>query len=102
MNGSQMMGYDATKTQMKAHGLLSDGGHCHVGASVVAALCCTTCSMPFDVTLTFYQSAITLGGERKQRYGSRGPLSCARIMLKEAGPSIFMHGWVSMFAKMLP
>ena len=102
LNASQMMGYDATKTQIKDQKLMEEGPIVHVVASVVAALCATTCSMPLDVTLSTYQSAQTLGGDRKAKYGSHGPLACARVMLNESGPSVFMRGWVPMFAKMLP
>eukprot|EP00929_Paragymnodinium_shiwhaense_P085424 TRINITY_DN45831_c0_g1_i1.p1 TRINITY_DN45831_c0_g1~~TRINITY_DN45831_c0_g1_i1.p1 ORF type:complete len:348 (+),score=-11.83 TRINITY_DN45831_c0_g1_i1:122-1165(+) len=102
LSASQLAGYDATKTQLKKQGVLTDGPALHVASSLVAAVCATTCSMPLDVLLTFYQGALNMGGDRAQRYCSRGPLHCARVMLRENGPSIFMRGWVANFARMTP
>lgn len=102
LNGSQMMAYDWTKTQLKDGSSLSDGPSLHVLASLVAAVSATTCSMPVDVVLTFYQSSQNAGGSRQERYGSKGPLSCARAMLEDSGPMIFMRGWLPNFARLAP
>lgn len=99
LNAAQMMGYDGTKTELKNRGLLEEGAALHVAAAMVAALCATTLSMPLDVTLTFYQSAQNLG---HTRYTTGGPLACAREMLRENGPGIFMRGWVPNFARLTP
>lgn len=96
------MAYDKTKTVMKERDIMKDGPALHGLASVVAAACCCTCSMPLDVVLTVYQSAHSLGGERKLRYGTGGPMACALVMLKESGPSVFMRGWVPAFARLTP
>lgn len=58
--------------------------------------------MPFDVVLTVYQSAHSLGGERLEKYGSRGPLGCAGAMLRESGPLVFMRGWNAAFIRLAP
>eukprot|EP00930_Biecheleria_cincta_P015796 TRINITY_DN13050_c0_g1_i1.p1 TRINITY_DN13050_c0_g1~~TRINITY_DN13050_c0_g1_i1.p1 ORF type:complete len:273 (+),score=33.19 TRINITY_DN13050_c0_g1_i1:82-819(+) len=102
LNGSQMMAYDWTKTHLKNGISLPDGPSLHVLASLVAAVSATTCSMPLDVVLTFYQSSQTAGGSQQERYGSKGPLSCARAMLQDSGPSIFMRGWLPNFARLAP
>lgn len=102
LSASQLAGYDATKTQLKKSGVMADGPALHLAASLAAALSATTCSAPLDVVLTLYQGAQNLGGEHRERYGSRGPLHCARVMLRESGPSIFMRGWVASFARLTP
>jgi len=102
LNASQLAAYDTTKTQMKALSLMSDGPALHVLASTAAAISATTCSMPLDVVLTFYQSAQNFGGAHFERYGKRGPLACAFAMLQDSGPSVFMRGWLPNFARLTP
>ena len=102
LSASQLMAYDGTKTTLKARKLLEDGPALHVAASLTAAVVCTTCSMPLDVVLTVYQSAHSLGGERLQRYGLKGPVGCARTLLKEEGPIVFMRGWTPAFLRLAP
>lgn len=102
LSASQLATYDATKTELKRRGLLDDGPALHIIASLLAAVVCTTCSMPLDVVLTVYQSAHTFGGDRLERYGRGGPIACASMMLRESGPSIFMRGWVPAFARLAP
>jgi len=102
LSASQLCAYDATKTELKARGLLGDGPLLHVTASVAAAIACTTCSMPLDVVLTVYQSAHSFGGQRLERYGRAGPLACAGVLLRESGPLVFMRGWVPAFARLAP
>lgn len=102
MSATQLMTYDGVKTTFKSQGWLEDGQVLHVTASLSAALVCTTASMPFDVVLTVYQSAQTLGGERMAKYGTKGPLGCARALLREDGPSAFMRGWTPAFMRMAP
>jgi len=99
---SQLAAYDSTKTFLKTQGLVEDGPLLHVVASQVAAVTCTTFSMPLDVVLTVYTSAQTLGGERKAVYGSAGPMSCAAAMLKSDGPTVFFRGWVPAFLRISP
>lgn len=99
---SQLAAYDSTKTVLKTQGLMADGPLLHVVASQVAAVCCTTFSMPLDVVLTVYTSAQTLGGERKALYGSGGPLSCAAAMLRADGPTVFFRGWIPAFLRISP
>lgn len=100
LSASQLMAYDKTKTVLREH--VGEGPVLHCVASQVAAAFCTTCSMPLDVVLTVYQSAHSLGGDRKLRYGSRGPIACAATMLKESGPRVFMRGWVPGFLRLSP
>merc|ERR1712070_620900 len=76
----------------------TDGPILHFSASQAGA----TCSMPLDIVLTVYTSAQTLGGERKARYGSGGPLQCARAMLQHDGPSVFFRGWIPAFMRLSP
>ncbi|CAK0880513.1 unnamed protein product [Prorocentrum cordatum] len=102
LSASQLMAYDRTKTGLKESGAMDDGKLLHLVASQAAAACCTTCSMPLDVVLTVYQSAHSLGGERRELYGSRGPLHCAGVMLRESGPLVFMRGWVPAFMRLSP
>lgn len=102
LSASQLMAYDKTKTALKESGAMYDGKLLHLVASQAAAACCTTCSMPLDVVLTVYQSAHSLGGERRELYGSRGPLRCAAVMLRESGPLVFMRGWVPAFLRLSP
>eukprot|EP00401_Gymnodinium_catenatum_P078103 CAMPEP_0117591374 /NCGR_PEP_ID=MMETSP0784-20121206/71497_1 /TAXON_ID=39447 /ORGANISM="" /LENGTH=322 /DNA_ID=CAMNT_0005393089 /DNA_START=56 /DNA_END=1024 /DNA_ORIENTATION=+ len=98
---SQLSAYDSTKTFLKAQGC-QDGPLLHFVASQVGALVCTTFSMPFDVVLTVYTSAQTLGGERKALYGTSGPLRCALTMLRQEGPPVFFRGWVPAFLRISP
>ena len=56
-----------------------------------AALVGTTCHMPFDVVLTTYQSAHSLGGDRLERYGRSGTLGCAMALLRESGAEAKQH-----------
>ena len=92
------MAYNRIKTTAKRDWGFTDGPALHVMTSLAAALVCTTCSMPLDVVLTVYQSAHSLGGERLQRYGMKGPLGCAATLLRapwsscEAGP-LHSCGW---------
>lgn len=102
LSASQLTAYDATKTELKAAGLLREGPMLHVAASLAAAIACTSCSMPFDVVLTIYQSAHSLGGQRLQHYTSRGPMACARALLRESGPSVFFRGWTPAFLRLAP
>jgi len=102
LSASQLMAYDGFKTRVKAHGLVSEGPLLHLMASLTAALVCTTCSMPFDVVLTVFQSAHSLGGDRLKRYGTRGPLGCAMTLLREEGPTVFMRGWTPAFIRLAP
>eukprot|EP00930_Biecheleria_cincta_P096714 TRINITY_DN88521_c0_g1_i1.p1 TRINITY_DN88521_c0_g1~~TRINITY_DN88521_c0_g1_i1.p1 ORF type:complete len:323 (+),score=23.13 TRINITY_DN88521_c0_g1_i1:51-1019(+) len=102
LSATQLMTYDNTKKQMKASKLMQDGPMLHVLASLAAAAVCTTCSMPFDVVLTVYQSAHSFGGDRLEHYGRRGPLGCATVMFKESGPTIFMRGWTPAFMRLAP
>eukprot|EP00441_Pelagodinium_beii_P033565 CAMPEP_0197630544 /NCGR_PEP_ID=MMETSP1338-20131121/7991_1 /TAXON_ID=43686 ORGANISM="Pelagodinium beii, Strain RCC1491" /NCGR_SAMPLE_ID=MMETSP1338 /ASSEMBLY_ACC=CAM_ASM_000754 /LENGTH=298 /DNA_ID=CAMNT_0043201779 /DNA_START=161 /DNA_END=1054 /DNA_ORIENTATION=- len=99
---SQLAAYDSTKTFLKTQDLVQDGPLLHVAASQVAAVACTTFSMPLDVVLTVYTSAQTLGGERKAIYGSGGPMSCAMAMLRADGPSVFFRGWLPAFLRISP
>lgn len=101
VSSSQLSAYDSTKTFLKANNY-QDGPILHVIASQIAAVCCTTFSMPLDVVLTVYTSAQTLGGERKARYGASGPFSCARAMLRHDGPGVFVRGWVPAFMRISP
>lgn len=101
ISASQLCAYDYSKTFFKAQGYLGDGPILHVVASQIAAVCCTTFSMPFDIVLTVYTSAQTLGGERKARYGA-GPISCAIAMLRHDGPFIFFRGWMPAFLRISP
>merc|ERR1712187_404075 len=96
-----MAAYDSTKTVLKTQGF-NDGPLLHFAASQVAAVFCTTCSMPFDIVLTVYTSAQTLGGERKALYGSGGPLRCALAMLNKDGPLVFFRGWLPSFFRIAP
>lgn len=102
LSASQLTAYDSIKTGLKGHGAVGDGPALHVAASLAAAACCTTCSMPFDVVLTVYQSAHSLGGERLAKYGRGGPLACAGVMFRESGPAVFLKGWVPAFARLAP
>eukprot|EP00435_Cladocopium_sp_Y103_P048369 s3077_g14.t1 len=74
----------------------------HFTSSVIAAVVGTTCHMPFDVVLTMYQSAHSLGGERYNRYGRNGPLGCAFALVQESGPSVLFRGWVPAFVRLVP
>mmetsp|Transcript_127164 Transcript_127164/g.365738 ORF Transcript_127164/g.365738 Transcript_127164/m.365738 type:complete len:337 (-) Transcript_127164:91-1101(-) len=102
LSASQLAAYDSVKTNLKRRGAIGDGPALHCVASLVAAGCCTTCSMPMDVVLTVYQSAHSLGGERMEKYGRSGPMACARTMLRESGPLVFMRGWVPAFLRLAP
>ncbi|CAE7404139.1 ucpC [Symbiodinium sp. CCMP2592] len=101
LSGSQLMAYDAFKTMMKAYSLMEDGPLLHVSASLVAAVICTTCHMPFDVVLVVYQSAQSLGCDRL-RYIRSGPLACANALLRESGPQVFFRGWTPAFVRLAP
>lgn len=102
LSGAQLMAYDGTKTNVKQQGIMADGPMLHLCASLVAAVCCTTMSMPPDVVLSQYQSAHSFGGERLEKYGRHGPLGCAKVMLKESGPMVMMRGWVPAFVRLAP
>ena len=102
LSASQLSAYDAVKTALRGDGLLGDGPALHATASLVAALCCTSCSMPLDVVLTVYQSAHSLGGDRLERYGRAGPLGCAAALLREGGPGALFRGWLPAFARLAP
>lgn len=102
LSASQLMAYDFTKTTMKNSGTLDDGPMLQGVASMAASIFCTTCSMPFDVVQTLYQSARSLGNERQARYGSAGPLACAALMMRETGPFAFLRGWVPAFVRLAP
>eukprot|EP00438_Fugacium_kawagutii_P025790 Skav209815 [mRNA] locus=scaffold2424:37984:38621:+ [translate_table: standard] len=68
-----------------------------------AAVVGTTCHMPFDVVLTVYQSAHSLGGERLNRYGRNGPMGCAFTLVQEpSGPSVLFRGWIPAFVRLVP
>ena len=101
LSASQLMAYDEAKTKLKGSGV-SDGPFLHLTSSMIAALVGTTCHMPFDVVLTVYQSAHSLGGERLDRYGRRGPLGCAFALIQESGPSVLLRGWVPAFVRLVP
>jgi len=101
LSASQLMAYDFTKTKLKTQGIMRDGPYLHVVASLAAAVCCTTCSMPLDTIVTVYQSAHSLGGEHLKRYG-HGPIRCAAVLLQESGPLALMRGWVPAFARLAP
>ncbi|CAE7338293.1 DIC1 [Symbiodinium natans] len=94
------MAYDAFKTMMKAYNLMKDGPLLHVSASLVAAVICTTCHMPFDVVLVVYQSAHSLGDSNHQLRS--GPLTCANALLRESGPKVFFRGWTPAFVRLAP
>eukprot|EP00933_Yihiella_yeosuensis_P015498 TRINITY_DN13497_c0_g1_i2.p1 TRINITY_DN13497_c0_g1~~TRINITY_DN13497_c0_g1_i2.p1 ORF type:complete len:322 (+),score=45.42 TRINITY_DN13497_c0_g1_i2:83-1048(+) len=100
LSASQLSAYDGTKTFAKSQGF-SDGPLLHFTASQIAAVFCTTFSMPLDVVLTMYTSAQTLGGEQKALYGS-SPLQCAMAMLRKDGPMVFFRGWVPAFMRIAP
>lgn len=102
LSGAQLMAYDGTKTNAKKHGIMADGPMLHLSASLVAAVCCTTMSMPPDVVLSQYQSAHSFGGQRLEKYGRHGPWGCAKVMLKESGPTVMMRGWVPAFVRLAP
>merc|ERR1712159_121657 len=46
LSASQLMAYDGIKTTAKKHNLLQDGPTLHIMSSLVAAVVCTTSSMP--------------------------------------------------------
>jgi len=101
LSGSQLMTYDASKKALKGRKLMHDGPLLHVTSSLVAAVVCTTCHMPFDVLLTVYQSAYSLGGDRL-RYVRSGPSACAMALLQESGPTVFFRGWAPAFVRLAP
>lgn len=100
LSASQLMAYDQSKTKLKSS--LPDGPCLHLISSTIAAVVGTTCHMPFDVVLTVYQSAHSLGGERLARYGRHGPLGCAMALVQESGPLVLLRGWVPAFLRLLP
>lgn len=102
VSASQLTAYDSTKTMLKSSAGFQDGPALHIFSSQVAALVCTTFSMPLDIVLTVYTSAQTLGGERKARYGASGPLACAAALLRHDGARVFFRGWVPSFMRISP
>ncbi|CAJ1346870.1 unnamed protein product [Effrenium voratum] len=101
LSASQLMAYDQSKTVLKERKVLRDGPMLHVASSLIAAVVCTTCHMPFDVVLTMYQSAQSLGGAFA-RYGATGPQACAALLIRESGPGILFRGWVPAFLRLAP
>mmetsp|Transcript_2540 Transcript_2540/g.4966 ORF Transcript_2540/g.4966 Transcript_2540/m.4966 type:complete len:307 (-) Transcript_2540:105-1025(-) len=96
MSSGQFLGYDWTKTNAKAAGLLQEGPVLHVLASTVAAFLSTTFAAPFDIVFTRMQAAPTLGIHYD------GVLDCARAMVREEGVMVFYRGWTVFFSRVAP
>ncbi|GAB5367323.1 hypothetical protein AAMO2058_001220500 [Amorphochlora amoebiformis] len=96
MSSGQFLGYDFTKTQMKGHGWMKDGPMLHALASTTAAFLSTTFAAPFDIIMTRYQAAPTLGIHYKS------VLHCAATMARSEGLTVFYRGWSVFFSRVAP
>jgi len=95
-------GYDGAKTHCKKHNLLHDGPLLHVLASQCGALSCTMASMPFDVVLTTYTAAQSLGKEDRKKMRFSSPFQCAHWILRTDGVGAFFRGFVPALMRISP
>lgn len=91
MSGTQLSTYDLAKGAAIERGY-ADGPLLHCAASLAASVALTTAMVPLDVTLTHYQTGARGGG----------PLACARDLLADRGPAVFVRGWLPLWARFLP
>lgn len=90
ITSGQLLGYDFTKSRLKARGA-PDGPPLHLLASTAAALSAAALAAPADALQTRYQTT------------SRGSVwACARAMATEGGPRVFFRGSSAQFARLVP
>merc|ERR1719167_1116257 len=102
--GVQLPVYDATKSQMLAHGV-PDGAACHMAASVLAGLSACIASNPVDVVRTrmmvqkkIYQMNI----DGASRIYHTSAVRCGMDMVQTEGVGALYKGFFPAFARMGP